>query len=60
MEKEKKYQIKPGYEGCDVYTIPPFYSRPDGGKFTLDEKLSQKDLGYLFEVIGHEGVELKK
>lgn len=61
MEKEKKtYRIKPEFIGCDVYAMPPYYQRKDGGKFTLDVKLTQKDLGYLFEVIGHQAVEIVK
>ena len=51
-----KYKIKPEFLGMDVWTIPPVYERKEGGKFTLDEKLSQTDLGYLFEVIQHEAV----
>lgn len=58
MGKETKYSIKPEYLGCVVYTMPPVYSRPDGGVFTLNEKLSQKDMGYLFEVIQHEAVQI--
>jgi len=56
MEKKPKYQLKPEYIGMDVYTTPPMYARKEGGKFTLDGKLSQADLGYLFEVIHHEAV----
>lgn len=51
-----KYQIKPEFLGADVWTVAPAYDRKEGGKFTLDEKLSQTDLGYLFEVIQHEAV----
>ena len=55
-ETKEKYKIAPGYEGLDVWTIPPKYSRKDGGKFTLDKNLSQKDLGHLFEVVKYPGV----
>ena len=58
MKEKTKYQIRPEYMGCDVWTIPPMYARIDGGKFTLGPGLSQKDLGYLFEVIQHEAVEV--
>lgn len=60
MEKETKYRIKPEYVGKDVYTIAPAYKRADGAKFTLDDNLTQKDIGYLFEVIGHQGIEAVK
>ena len=56
MAEVKKYKIVPEYVGMTAYAMPPEYSRKDGGKFVLDDKLSQKDLGYLFEVIGYEGV----
>lgn len=60
MEKEKpKYSIKPEYVGKDVWTPRPPYERKDGAKFSLNEKLSQKDLAYLFEVIAYEGIEVK-
>ena len=55
-----KYRIKPEYIGLDAWTTPPLYPRKDGGKFILDDKLSDKDLGYLFEVINYEGVEVVK
>lgn len=58
MAEKIKYSIKKEYLGCAVYTVPPIYSRPEGGVFQLDEKLSQKDLGYLFEVIQHEAVQI--
>jgi hypothetical protein len=38
--------------------MPPMYERKEKNKFTLDENLSQKDLGFLFEVIHHEAVEV--
>lgn len=53
-----KYKIVPEYLGKVAYTMPPAYDRQDSGMFILDETLSQKDLGYLFEVIGYEGVEV--
>ena len=58
MEKtaKPKYRILPEYMGQDAWTIQPKYDRKDGAKFTLDEKLSQTDLGYLFEVIQYPGV----
>ena len=42
----------------DVWTMPPAYQRKDGSKFTLDESLSQTDLGFLFEVVKYPGVEV--
>jgi hypothetical protein len=60
MEKDKpKYSIKPEYIGKEAWTSQPPYERKDGAKFTLNEKLSQKDLAFLFEVIGYEGIEIK-
>ena len=56
MAREKKYKIVPAYKGKVCYTIPPEYDRPDGGKFVLDESLTDDDLAYLAEVIGYEGV----
>lgn len=46
-----KLRIKEEYKGLDVWTIQPPYKR-DEEKFTLDDKLSQKDMKYLKEVIG--------
>ena len=53
---ETKYKIVPEYAGLDAWTIPPKYERADGAKFTLDENLSQVDMGYLFEVINYPGI----
>ena len=50
------YKIIESYIGQTVWTHPPTYKRADGGKFILDENTTQKDLGYLYEVIKHEGV----
>ena len=58
MDKKPKYRIVVEYMGFDAWTIPPQYDRKDGGKFTLNEKLSQTDMGYLFEVIGFPGIEV--
>lgn len=55
---KQKYRIKQEYLGLDVWTASPAYQRKDGGKFTLDESLSQTDLGFLFEVVKYEGVEV--
>ena len=52
-----KYKIKPEYINKTVWTHPPTYKRNDGGKFILAEDTTQKDLGYLYEVIKYEGIE---
>lgn len=52
------YAIRPRYKGLIVWAVSPEYEREQGSKFVLDDNLSQQDLGYLYEVIGHEGVEL--
>ena len=54
-KENQKYALKPEFKGKTCWTIPPKEKRKGGGKFVLDD-LSQKDLGYLFEVIGYEGV----
>ncbi|MFA6335581.1 MAG: hypothetical protein WCX48_08515 [Bacteroidales bacterium] len=51
-----KYIIDPKYIGNTVYTITPTYKRAEGGKFVLDSTLSDKDKGYLYEVIKHEAI----
>lgn len=51
-----KYSIKSNFIGCIIATFPPTYERRDKGKFFLDENLSQKDLGYLYEVVKHEAI----
>ena len=51
-----KYSIDPKYIGDVVYTIAPTYKRAEGGKFVLDSSLSDKDKGYLYEVIKHEAI----
>lgn len=51
------YRIKKKFIGNTVSTKAPTYPREDGGRFVLDGKLNQKDLGYLYEVMGHEGIE---
>lgn len=50
------YTIKPEYLGDTVYTVTPTYKRADGGKFVLDSTLSNKDKGYLYEVVKHEAI----
>lgn len=55
-----KYQVKPEYVGKDAWVPAPAYERKDGGKFTLNESLSDIDLAYLAEVVGYEGVEIVK
>ncbi len=52
----KKYEIIEKFKGCVVGTIPPTYTREEGGRFVLDDNLSQKDLGYLYEVVKHEAI----
>lgn len=64
MTKDKtntqvKYRIKPEYIGLTAWTIPPFYPREQGGRFELNDTLSQEDLGYLFEVVKYEGIEIE-
>ena len=56
--KAQKYRIKPEYIGLTAWTSSPMYARADGGKFVLTEDLSQTDLGYLFEVVQYEGIEV--
>lgn len=55
-EPKAKYKIVPEYVGKTVYTIPQKYARKEGSKFVLDSNLSQKDLGYLHDVIKYPGV----
>jgi hypothetical protein len=52
-----KYKIKESSKGNTVYTIPPTYKRKEEGIFKLDENLSQKDMGYLKEVIKCDDIE---
>lgn len=58
MEK-KKYKIVEKYKGMTACTTPPAYERNGGGAFVLDDKLSQKDMGFLFEVIKYPGIEIE-
>ena len=53
----KVFRVKPEYLGLVAWTAAPKYERAEGGKFTLDDNLSQKDMGYLFEVIEYPGIE---
>jgi len=53
---QPRYRVLPEYSGLDAWTIQPAYNRADGAKFTLDENISQTDLGYLFEVVNYPGV----
>jgi len=49
----KKLEIKANFKGLGVYTTAPTaWVRKDGGKFILDEKLSQRELRYLNDVMG--------
>ena len=49
----KKLEIKANFKGLGVYTTPPkAWERKDGGKFILDENLTQKDRRYLNDVMG--------
>lgn len=49
----KKLEINPKYKGMGVYTeAPTTFERKDKGKFILDDKLSQSDRRYLYDVIG--------
>ena len=57
MEK-KKYQIIQSYKRMTACTVPPAYERKQDGAFVLDDKLSQKDMGYLYEVMNYPGIEL--
>ena len=52
----KTYTIKEEFKGLICCTEPPTYQREDGGKFYLTGHLSQKDLGYLYEVMKYEGI----
>lgn len=54
-----KYKIKQGWEDKTVYTIPPTYVRKEGGRFDL-ATISQKDMGYLKEVINHEAIDYER
>jgi hypothetical protein len=56
MKGKPKYGIHKAYKGKVVGTIPPTYPRKGAGLFVLDDNLSQKDLGFLYEVIGYPGV----
>lgn len=51
-----KYKIKEKFIGNIVATSPPTYKRKDGGRFILDNNLSQKDMGYLHDVIKHDAI----
>jgi len=53
---KKKYEIKEKFKGQVVATTPPTYERKEGGRFVLNSNLSQKDMGYLYEVIKHEAI----
>jgi len=49
--RKQKYSIKPEFVGMTIWTSAPVgYKRKDGGKFVLNDKLSVKDLQYLYEV----------
>ena len=52
MGKTPTYRIQPKFKGCIVGTKPPTYKRVGGGVFKLDDNLPQKDMAYLYEVIG--------
>ena len=49
--KGKQYKVVKKYYGCTVGTKAPPYERKGKGVFKLDEA-TQKDLAYLFEVVG--------
>ena len=55
--KRTEYKVKSGFVGLVAWTSPPPFERSDGGKFVLGEKLTQKELAYLIEVVGYEGIE---
>jgi hypothetical protein len=55
---KNKYRVKPEYIGLECDALSPEYERPGGGHFILNDELPQKDLGYLFEVLGYDGVEV--
>lgn len=57
MKGSATYKVKDEFKGCTVYTCPVPYERPDGSVFDLSKDLPQKDLAFLCEVIGHEGIE---
>ena len=49
----KKIEIKAKFKGLGVYTTPPTaWERKEGGKFILDDKLTQRELRYLYDAIG--------
>jgi len=48
------YKIFSNVSG-DLYTSAPKWRKIDGGKFVLDDKLTQRELKYLFET-GHTDV----
>ena len=52
MADKVTYKVPAHLKGCSVGTTPPTFKRnvADPGVFKLDE-CSQKELGYLFEVI---------
>lgn len=50
---KKTYYIPDELKGKVFYTKPPDYKRKDGGKFVLDDNLSQKDLSYLAEELNY-------
>ena len=52
-----KYKIRESSKGNTVYTIPPTYKRKELGIFVLNDELSQKDMGYLKEVIKCDDIE---
>lgn len=63
MAKNKKakaktiYIIHDRFKGKDVYCVSPPYNRRGGGKFTLNDELSNQDMDYLVDVIKHPGVQ---
>ena len=49
--ESKKYKVNPEFKGKTVWTSAPIkFKRADGGKFLLNDKLTQKELEYLYEV----------
>jgi hypothetical protein len=51
QKKTATYSINPKYQGCNVGTKQPPYVRAGKGLFLLDDKLSQKDMAFLYEVM---------
>ena len=59
--KKKKakaiYIIHDQFRGKDVHCVSPEYKREGGGKFTLNDELSEKDMDYLVDVVKHPGIQ---